>query len=201
LAEGRRTPQYHEVAGKVERAIGQLAVEDFVTPPPAAFAKGCGEVTLATYKRWPRSKKSKELAVIAHTRTQASNGCRVEICLFGSIDNCTDYLPGSQADAPMWRASSELAIHEFIDNRGQKPALIYEDDESIAVEILRTINNEGMIGRYVIQRIVSTEWFVEVYKDVELDKDRWDLKPGRDIPEPADRIVIGAPLWIRSNSC
>jgi hypothetical protein len=23
--------------------------------------------------------------------------------------------------------------------------------------------------------------------------------PGEDVPEPADRIVIGAPLWIRSN--
>lgn len=200
LAEDRRTPQYYEIAGRVERAIGQLAVEDFVTPPPTAFAKGCGEVTLAIYRRWPRLKKSEELAVIAHTRTQASNGCRIEICLFGSIDNCTDFLPGSQADAPMWRASSEPAIHEFIENRGQKPAPIYEDDESISVEILRTINNEGMIDRHVIQRIVSAEWFVDVYKDVELDKNRWNLKPGPDIPEPVDRIVIGAPLWIRSSS-
>jgi hypothetical protein len=57
-----------------------------------------------------------------------------------------------------------------------------------------------MIDRHVIQRIVSAEWFVDVYKDVELDKNRWNLKPGPDIPEPVDRIVIGAPLWIRSSS-
>lgn len=99
----------------------------------------------------------------------------------------------------MWRASSSWAIDEFIDNLGQEPAPIYDDDQSIAVEILRTINNEGMTGRHVRQRISSAEWFAEVYKDVELDKDQWNLKPGRDIPEPVDRIVIGAPLWVRSN--
>jgi hypothetical protein len=73
---------------RVERAIGQLAVEDFVTPPPTAFAKGCGEVTIAVYERWSRPKKNKRNAVIVHTRTKASNGCRVEYCLFGSIENC-----------------------------------------------------------------------------------------------------------------
>ena len=143
LAEDRRTPQYYEIAGRVERAIGQLAVEDFVTPPPTAFA----------------------LAQIEEERRASSN-----------------------------------SPHEFIENRGQKPAPIYEDDESISVEILRTINNEGMIDSHVIQRIVSAEWFVDVYKDVELDKNRWNLKPGPDIPEPVDRIVIGTPLWIRSSS-
>jgi hypothetical protein len=170
-----------------------------VTPPPAAFAKGCGEVTLAVYTRRPRSKKDKGKAVIVHTRTMASNGSRVEICLFGSIENCIDYLSAANADAPMWRASSRRAIDEFIDNLGQKPAPIYDDDESIAVEILRTINNEGMTGRHVRQRMASAEWFAEVYKDIELGKDRWNLKPGSDIPEPVDRIVIGAPLWVRSS--
>jgi hypothetical protein len=199
LAEDRGAPQRHEIAQRVARAIGQLAVEDFVTPPPAAFAKGRGEVTLAVYTRRPGSKKNKGQAVIAHTRTIASNGCRVEICRFGSIENCAGYLSGSKAEAPMWRASSTWAIDEFIDNLGQKPAPIYDDDESIAVEILRTINNEGMTGRHVRQRIASAEWLAEVYKDVELDKDRWNLKPGRDLPEPVDRIVIGAPLWVRSD--
>lgn len=74
---------------------------------------------------------------------------------------------------------------------------MYDDDESIAVEILRTLNNEGMTGRYVLRHFPSAEWFCEVYHDVELDKDRWDLRPGTDLPEPVDRIVIGAPLWVR----
>jgi hypothetical protein len=199
LAEERGAVQRHEIAVRVERAIGQLAVEDFVTPPPAAFAKGCGEVTFAVYTRWSAPKKNKRKAVIVHTRTKSSDGSRIEVCLFGSIENCAGYLSGRGTEAPMWSASSTWAIEEFIDNLGRKPAPMYDDDEAIAVEILRTINNEGMIGSRVRRRIASAEWFAEVYKDVELDKDRWTLKPESDIPEPVDRIVIGAPLWVRSS--
>ncbi len=57
-----------------------------------------------------------------------------------------------------------------------------------------------MTDKYVFKRIVSAEWFAEVYHDVELDKGRWHLQPGIDLPEPVDRIVIGAPLWVRSNN-
>jgi len=206
VAEERAAPHRHEIATKVEKAIGQLAVEDFVTPPPTVFAKGCGEVTFAIYTRWSdggkkAKKKNQGKAVIVHTRTEASNGCRIEVCLFGSIENTAGYLAGSKTgEIPLWRASSTWAIEEFIDNLGTKPAPIYDDDQSIAVEILRTINNEGMTGRHVRQHIASAKWFAQVYKDVELDKERWNLRPGRDIPEPVDRIVIGAPLWVRSRN-
>jgi hypothetical protein len=75
---------------------------------------------------------------------------------------------------------------------------IYDDDEEIAVEILRLINNENMTGKYVFQRFPSAEWFAQVYHDVELDKDRWHFRPGDSaVPEPVDRIVVGAPLWVR----
>lgn len=193
--------QRHEIALRIERAIGQVAVEDFVTPPPAAFAKGCGEVTFAAYTRWyPEKKGAAREAVIVHTRTTSSNGCRVEVCLFGSVDNCAGYLSGTQAEAPMWSSSSTRIIEEFIDHQGKKKARLYDDDQSIAMEILRTINNQGMVDRYVFTRIASAEWFAEVYKDVELDKERWNIRPGQDLPELVDRIVIGAPLWVRSTT-
>jgi hypothetical protein len=199
LAEERRTTQRHEVALRMEKAIGQLAVEDFVTPPRAAFAKGCGELTFAAYTPWRSKKEGMRKAVIIHTRTQSSNGCRVELCLFASIENCAGYLSGSKAEAPYWSSSSTPFIEEFIANQGRKRAQLYDDDESIAVEILRTMYNQGMGGKFVFMRIPSAEWFAEVYHDVELDKERWNLRPGEDLPEPVDRIVIGAPLWVRSN--
>ena len=55
------------------------------------------------------------------------------------------------------------------------------------------------MGKYVRHRILSAEWFAEIYHDVELTKERWSFKPGVDMPEPVDRILIGAPLWVRSN--
>lgn len=203
-ARERGALQRHEIATKVETAVGQLAVADFVTPTPARYAKGFGEITFSVYTRWSdggKKKKSRGKAVIVHTRSVASDGCRVEICLFGSVENCAGYLSGQSDGEPLlWRASSTWAIEEFIENLGLKPAPIYDDDQSIAVEILRTINNEGMTGRHVNRRIESAEWFAQVYKDVELDKNRWNLKPGADIPKPVDRIVIGMPLWVRSQT-
>jgi hypothetical protein len=194
----RRAVQRHEVATRVERAIGQRAVEDFVTPPATAFAKGSGRVTFAEYTPWRVKKGEERRAVVIHTRATSSSGCRVEVCLFASIENCAGYLPGPDAQAPMWSSSSTPFIEEFIKKEGKKRARVYDDDESIAVEILRVFNNEGMIDKFVFNRNASAEWFAEVYHDVELDKKRWSLKPGRDLPEPVDRIVIGAPLWVRS---
>jgi hypothetical protein len=201
VTKERRAVQRHDVALRVEAAIGQVAVEDFVTPPRAAYVKGCSDVTFASYTRWHGHKKdAKRKAVMIHTRTKSSNGCRVEMCFFASIENCAGYLAGSNAEAPMWSSSSTPYIEEFIANQGRKKAQLYDDDESIAVEILRTINNQGMADRYVFRRIASAEWFAEVYHDVELDKGRWRFRPGEDFPEPVDRIVIGAPLWVRSNN-
>ncbi|HEY6310539.1 MAG TPA: hypothetical protein VIY52_06980 [Streptosporangiaceae bacterium] len=198
LIEQRRTAQRHETALRMERAIGQLAVEDFVTPPPADFVKGCGPVTLAAYTRIHPLTKAERRGIIAHTKAVSSSGCRVELCLFGSLDNCIDYLPISSAEAPMWSSSSAWAIEEFINSRGTIPAPIYDDDESIAVEVVRVFNNEGMVGKYVFRKLPAAEWFAEVYHDVELDKDRWDQRTSGDWPHTIDRIVICAPLWIRS---
>jgi hypothetical protein len=200
LVEQSRAAEGHEIALKLERSIGQLAVEDFVTPPPSAFVKGCGPVTLAAYTRWNPRNKSERKGIIVHTRTVSSSGCRVELCMFGSIENCKDYLSGSNIETPTWSSSSTWSIEEFINSHGAVPAPIYDDDESIAVEIVRVFNNEGMTGKYVFKRFLSAEWFAEVYLDVELDKNRWDHQIGGDWPQPVDRIVIGAPLWVRSVS-
>jgi hypothetical protein len=143
-------------------------------------------------------KEKGDKAVMIHTRTTSSNGCQVVVILFASIENCAGYLQGAKAEAPFWSSSSTGAIEEFIAHQGTRNDSQYDDDESIAVEILRVINNENMTDKYVFRRLISAEWFAEIYHDVELDKNRWNLKPGYDIPDPVDRIVIGAPLWVRS---
>jgi hypothetical protein len=197
LIEQQQVLQRHDIARKLERSIGQIAVEDFSTPPPAQFAKGYTPVTLAAYTRWHAENGSERKGIIAHTSTTNPEGGRVEVCLFGSIEHCTDYLSAPNAAAPMWSSSSTWAIEEFIRNRGTTPAPVYDDDESIAVEIVRVFNNEGMTGKYVFKRLPTAEWFAEVYHDVELEKSRRDQRPSGDWPHPIDRIIIGAPLWVR----
>jgi hypothetical protein len=200
VTEKDRAAKRNEMAIKMESSIGQLAVEDFVTPPPASFAKGRGPVTIAAYTRWWPRTKTERKGIIIHTRVTSSTGTRVEICLFGSVDNCPDYLSGSGIEAPIWSSSSTWAIEEFIANRGTQPAPIYDDGESIAVEIVRVFNNEGMNGEYAFRHLSNAEWLAEVYHDVELDKERWHQHIAGDWPQPVDRIVIGAPLWVRTDS-
>jgi hypothetical protein len=118
----RTIAQRHDIALKMEREIGQSAIEDFTTPPATRFAKGCGELTFATYRRWRSKKKKGDKAIIMHTRTERSSGCRVEIILFANIENCAGYLSGSQAEAPFWSSSSTGAIEEFIAHRGTRKA-------------------------------------------------------------------------------
>jgi len=62
LAQERGALQRHEIAERIDRAIGRLAVEDFVTPPLSAFAKGRGEVTIAVYEHSSGPKKNKRKA-------------------------------------------------------------------------------------------------------------------------------------------
>jgi hypothetical protein len=201
LTEELRALPRHEMALRIEHAVGQLAVKDFVTPATERFAKGVGRVTFAAYTRWRFVDPDEpgEKAVILHTRVKSSDGSRTEVCLFRSIDNCIGLT--SEPSAPIWQSSSTWCIEEFIKHMGVKSAPVYDDDESIAVEILRVLNNEGMTDHYVFTAPSSSEWFAQVYKDVVLDKKRWDLRPSPDLPRAFDRIVIGAPLWVRTSDC
>jgi hypothetical protein len=161
--------QRHEIALRLERSIGQIAVEDFVTPPPARFVKGRGPVTFAAYTRcYPEAaylgqrsprRKARSKGVVIHTYSESSDGTKVEICLFASMENCADYLSAAKAPAPMWSSSSAEIIEEFLAYQGKRSASLYDDDESIAVEILRTINNQGMTDLRVFKRVASAEWF------------------------------------------
>jgi hypothetical protein len=197
FAEERRTIQRHEIAQRIERAIGQIAVEDFVTPPPASFAKGQGPLTFTVYVRRYGKKKRDRKAVLVHTRATASDGTRVEVCLFASIENCAGYLNARKAHADGWSSSSEPAMEEFIFNHTR----MYDDPEDRAIDLLWTIYySDFLTSRDVFKRFDSAEWFAEVYRDIEINDDRSLIRPDHPlIPGPVNRIVIGAPLWIRSD--
>lgn len=77
---GTRTTYRREIASRIERAIGQQAVSDFVTPPPARFATRTGRVNFAEFVG-PRSRFT---GAVMHVSTQASDGRRTDLILFGS---------------------------------------------------------------------------------------------------------------------
>jgi hypothetical protein len=189
-----------EVASKVETAIGQSAVEDFVTPPPVMFAKGVGHMEFArTTVRYATND-----GAVMHTVAKSSVGRRVDVCLFGSMDNFGHYVRAASSPEGGWTSSAWYAIEELLASRGTVNTSQWDDDQSIAVEALQIALHQGEThhvrhheGRpwtrgFTIGGADAVEWLAVIFKDVELDQARWDLD------EHADRIVVGAPLWIRT---
>jgi len=202
FAQEARTLRKAEVARRVEEAIGIHAVEDFVTPPPVRFAKGVGQVSFSQFSGVTK----KPAGVVVHTRTRSSAGVRVEVCLFGSLDNTASYVGGADEPDGGWSSSAAQSIERFLRSRGTVNNSQWDDPESISVEALKICLHQGETGKheehegkpwtrgFTLSHADESEWFAEIYSDVVLDKDRWN---GYD---DVDRILIGAPLWVRTPS-
>jgi hypothetical protein len=191
----------NEVARKIETEIGLNAVEDFVTPPPVGFAKGTGHMEIArTTVRY----SSVNDGVVIHFTTKSSEGTRVQVCLFGSIDNTPNYIKAAPSNKAGWTSSAWYAIEELLLSHGAGNTSQWDDDESIAVEAMQIALHQGKTGHtkdhkskpwtrgFTIGGADDVEWFAVIYKDVELTKGRWRLD------DDVDRILVGAPLWIRT---
>lgn len=207
IGEPQRNLRRNEVTRKLETAIGLNAVEDLVTPPPVRFAKGTGHIEFA---RFISSFAGNDGAVM-HTQTRNSQGQRADICMFGSMDNFSGYFQRADYSPAGWTSSAWYAIDELLCSRGQQNTSQWDDEESRAVEALKIATGQGITGHirdhkdrpwtrgFTIGSAEDTEWFAEIYVDVELTKDRWRFY--REEPEyGAERILIGAPIWIRTAS-
>ena len=188
------------------RGITRLEkAQDLITPPPASFAKGVGHIEFA---RFAGSYAEGEGALM-HIQTRNSLMARVDVCLFGSMDNFWGCIQRADYNPAGWTSSAWYAIEELLDSRGQENTSQWDDEESRAVEALKIALGQGItthIGDhkdrpwtrgFTIGSAKSAEWFADIYVDVELTKDRWDFSPLE--PEyGAERILIGAPAWIRT---
>jgi len=194
-----RTLRRAEVASRIEAAIGDEAVEDFVTPPPVRFAKGKGRVSFAQFI----GVLSANEGAVLHASVRSSTGQRVEVCLFGSLDNMAGYVGASDRTESGWASSAAPAIELFLTSHGTVNASQWDDPESISVEAMKIARYQGITGHMVdegkpwtrgftLSHTDDSEWFAEIYSDVVLDKNRWDLD------EEVDRIIIGAPIWVRT---
>jgi hypothetical protein len=209
FAQEARTLDRAEVARRIETAIGDLAVQDFVTPPPVAFAKGVGRVEFAQLA----GVAEKRQGVVMYTNTRSSTGVRVDVCLFGSLENTADYadyVGGCDQPPAGWSSSAAQTIARYIQSRGTINNSQWDDPESLAVEALKIATEQGMTGTwdehenkpwtrgFTLGHATESEWFAQIYSDVVLDKDRWTFHRDGGISPDVDRILIGAPLWVRT---
>ncbi|WP_319462473.1 hypothetical protein [Micromonospora sp. RTP1Z1] len=193
-----RTLHRREIASRIERAIGDLAVEDFVTPPPVRYAKGIGRIEFSHFVN------EEQKRVVLGVRSIASDGTRVAVCLFGSRDNVAGFMGPLDPVASGWSSSAMWSVSEWLAAGCGESSLLHDDQQSISVEAMKIAFEQGFTQEsrnasdrpwtrgYTFADATDSEWFAEIYSDVVLDKDRWSLD------EPVDRILVGAPLWVRT---
>ncbi|GAA0553579.1 hypothetical protein [Actinomadura livida] len=205
LAGGEKKQRnLRRAAAVIEKALGDQAVSTFADPPPALFAKGVGQVSFAKFVGGPASDK----AALLHTRTRSTSGQRVELCLFGSLDNTAGFRTSDALDTG-WSSSASQAIEELLQSHGRQNSSQWDDEESRAVEALKIALNQGITGGiaehenrpwtrgYTLGHARNCEWLAEIYTDVILDGHRWDFRGSL---AGAERIMVGVPLWVRTAS-
>jgi hypothetical protein len=192
-----RTLSRDAVATRLENAIGEHAVEDFVNPPPARFAMGVSRLEFSHFICRTGGR------IVVNTHTVSSDGTHVGFALFGSVDNLPGWSGVNDQQPSGWTSSSMWSVREWLSTRCEerRPE---DDPEYLSLEALKIADHQGTNAShderpdepwrrgFTFADAEDAEWLAEVYSDVVLDKERWHLD------EEVDRIVVGAPLWIRT---
>jgi hypothetical protein len=130
----------------------------------------------------------------------------VGFALFGSEDNLPGWTGVDDRQPAGWTSSAMWDIGKWLASRegGRRRRRASDDHEYLAVEALKIADSQGMnrdyedhpeepwTRGYTFADADEAEWLIDVYWDVVLDKNRWSPD------DHGDRIVVGAPLWIRT---
>jgi hypothetical protein len=133
----------------------------------------------------------------------------VAICLFGSMDNFPEYVqsagPGYEDEG--WVSSSAPAVYNFLKSHGKKYGYPCDTPEEMASEALRIADGQGIylpfsecdLGTakpwkrsFTYGDANKAQWLAQIYLDVDLPASGLDREDG------FRRIIVGAPLWIRT---
>jgi hypothetical protein len=207
-AAARQNRYRDRVVRRVRRALGDLVVEDFAAPPQAGrvgYAAGVGQVYMGRFMTW----SSKRYTAYLYTRTIADNGQRIDVCLFGSVNELPDRIRKAASPETGWMTPAARWIEELLDTDGRangRPAAP-DDYEPIAVEALKVVQYQGynthaelhrglpQTRAFTLAHARPAEWFARIVADVELTRRRWNVI---ELEDP-DRILVGVPAWVRTD--
>lgn len=209
----------HEIAGRLEKALGSEAVAEFVTPSPVRFAKGHGTITLSEFPNAnsPRDEPA-ELGIAAIMVPVAQGDDRkAGVCLFGSLSNFADFITDSVPRRTGWSSSAGPGVMRAIQNRCRLPpenptAWPYDPEaipETVAVQAANVAFGQGeAFGAarrgFTYGEINEVgEWMAEVWLDIACPHEYgWLVGPAdsKGNNAPLHRLLIGAPMWIRTPS-
>ncbi len=200
----RTTRDRLEETRRIEKKIGTDAVKALDAPPRAQFVKAVGRVNFAEFLGSYAHNKG----AVVHLQTHSTAGQRVDLCLFGSMDNVRGY-GALDHFADGWFSSAWHAIEELLDSRGRTNRSQWDDEESRSVEALKIALEHGTsratrAGRpetraFTVGHAEDCELMAEVYTDVVLTSGRWNFQHDGQLAG-AQRIIVGRPLWVRTAS-
>ncbi|MFB7129148.1 hypothetical protein [Kitasatospora sp. NPDC056273] len=200
-----KEPDRREMAIRIRKALGPQTAVTFDSPPPAQFAEGVGRVEFARFIGGP----ARDKGLLLHTRTHSSSGQRVDLVLFGSLDN-TPHFRASDAPESGWSSSAWFAVSNLLEARRADPESFWGDSQALAVEALKIALYQGSsrpdeehAGRpwtrgFTLGSADRCEWFAVIYEDIVLDPGRWTFHDEGLVG--TERILIGAPVWVRTAS-
>jgi hypothetical protein len=129
----------------------------------------------------------------------------VAVCLFGTLDNYADFMPDpSVRSHGSWISSAAPDILRFLHTRGLDDAVICRSQEDLAREAVRIALFQGDRGPYTDRSIgynrrfthgetnETGEWCAEIYSDVDLTTTKLGPEEG------FSRVLVGAPIWVRT---
>jgi hypothetical protein len=198
----RRTRNRAAVAAKVERALAPHTTTDFDSESPAALASGSGDRMVFAEFIAPYADNP---AVVMHTRLHSAGGRQVDVCLFGSLDNVREY-QRTDAVAAGWSSSSAHAVMKMLQARAYIESGWWDNPRQCALEALKICLHQGITGHHRQHEEAVTrgytfghaddhcQWLAEVFLDITVDLDPRDAR----YYQGAQRILIGAPLWVRA---
>ena len=212
---GNRRPL---IAKKIETALGQVAVNRFDGPSEITYAKGISPVVFGEFRSWNNLEDQVRQPALMFTAVDYDRKYpqSVAVCLFGSMDNFPEYVQsaGSGYDGgPLregWVSSSAPAVYDFIKSRGKQFDGMYYTAELMAEQALTIATQQGMLGSggddfrmgfhrawersYTYGEALNSQWLAQIYLDVDI----YDSFAREGIG--FRRILVGAPLWIRTPS-
>jgi len=207
FGEGRTELFRAEVEDRLIRVLPVEPDRSFATSVSPVYAAGTGRVEMGRFRAWP----NETFTAYAHVRVDEGNGQTVDVCLFGSMHNYTSWVRGVDQSPAGWISSSAPDIVALLESAGQTNLLAddAEDYEPIAVEALKVVTGQGIWAHseahnglpesraYTLGYANPARWCVRIYLDVMLTEDRWLHMDELGNPR---RILVGAPLWIRTSS-
>lgn len=207
-------------AKAIEDALGQTAVAKFNTPGPIQYAKGTGKVVFGDFIS--ATDQEDETPAVMFTVADHSRRYRdgVAVCLFGSMDGFPEYIRESGPRVEWgWSSSSARSVFKFIQSQGKEIEGygFLDTPGDMCYAALQIARDQGIYKgswecTYGLDRpweraftygdVREAQWLAQIYLDMtreDLEADGFDFPRWEDAI-PYQRVLIGAPLWIRTPS-